>query len=629
MISSKLARRRLRGTVLSASRTLYSTLAALFLGTVAYAVLAHAGSLHAAGIVRLAVESGGLAVVAARVLAVRTRRLPWVCMLASNIAWTVADLVCTDLLHGRGAQLAGSLYMVSYAFAYALIVTLLWSNAIRPWRAFLALDGLAAGLTVAAGFMALLHALDAQALHDATVRDLASDVLLLTTGTLALGMRGWRPGRAWWLLAGGVLMQTSVDGALVVHPPADLAFPGAVATTLWLLGFVVYTTTAWVKPPRRVTVPSGWPTVVAPLASGAIALLLLVHAGITGGDEWTVGLAGAALFFGWVRTMLLIGENLRLLAAARRDADTDKLTGLPNRRALIDELGRAHDHTLVFLDLDGFKEYNDAFGHAAGDALLQRQAPRLAAVGRAYRLGGDEFCVLLDGDRGEDDQQVLAAVAALSEHGDGFEIGASFGLVATGGDAAEALRLADERMYARKRRRRAGQRGRRATCCCRCWPSATTAPPRSRGWPRPWDAGWAWTPRSSTCSSAPPSCTTSAWSPCPTRSVQRTCSIPPRRRSSASTPSRVSGSWPSPSRCARWRESSAPRTSAGTGPATPTGWRPRRSRSRPGSSPSATRAPTTVAAGRGRGSTRGSSSSRPTLTQLCQGSATLASRWTR
>jgi two-component system cell cycle response regulator len=163
-----------------------------------------------------------------------------------------------------------------------------------------------------------------------------------------------------------------------------------------------------------------------------------------------------------MRAILLIADNQKLLRATREDATTDKLTGLPNRRALEKDLDHAFrtgtPHTLAFFDLDGFKEYNDAFGHAAGDALLQRLAPALGG----YRLGGDEFCVLLPGALDDDAPAIQHAVEALSEHGDGFSITASFGLVVLPDeavDAAEALKRADERMYARKRRRRSGPGG--------------------------------------------------------------------------------------------------------------------------------------------------------------------------
>ena len=81
---------------------------------------------------------------------------------------------------------------------------------------------------------------------------------------------------------------------------------------------------------------------------------------------------------------------------------------LPNRRRLSADLadvfttqaGRAC--LAIVRDLNGFKGYNDAFGHVEGDLLLQPEcAPgrALPAGGTAYRLGGDEFCVLLDDDR--------------------------------------------------------------------------------------------------------------------------------------------------------------------------------------------------------------------------------------
>ena len=84
------------------------------------------------------------------------------------------------------------------------------------------------------------------------------------------------------------------------------------------------------------------------------------------------------------------------------EARTDALTGLPNRRALLEELerrtGAGQEFTLALADLNGFKRYNDTFGHPAGDALLMRLGRRLSEAGEgrglAARLGGDEFRVL-------------------------------------------------------------------------------------------------------------------------------------------------------------------------------------------------------------------------------------------
>jgi two-component system, cell cycle response regulator len=115
---------------------------------------------------------------------------------------------------------------------------------------------------------------------------------------------------------------------------------------------------------------------------------------------------------------------------------------------------------MVF-DLDGFKGYNDTFGHPAGDALLVRLGAKLALVpgdrGAAYRLGGDEFCVLVRVGEGDEEALVDAAVRALSEHGEAFDVSSSFGAVLLpdeAADASHALGVADERLYAQKRSRR-------------------------------------------------------------------------------------------------------------------------------------------------------------------------------
>ena len=90
----------------------------------------------------------------------------------------------------------------------------------------------------------------------------------------------------------------------------------------------------------------------------------------------------------------------------REQANTDPLTRLGNRRKLAEELrerlagaSRQNATVLMLFDLDGFKSYNDTFGHIAGDALLARLGGKLEAAvaprGAAFRLGGDEFCVLL------------------------------------------------------------------------------------------------------------------------------------------------------------------------------------------------------------------------------------------
>jgi diguanylate cyclase (GGDEF)-like protein len=148
-------------------------------------------------------------------------------------------------------------------------------------------------------------------------------------------------------------------------------------------------------------------------------------------------------------------------------ATHDPLTGLANRRQLSSDLAVAlrtassdRPARLVVFDLDGFKAYNDSFGHHGGDLLLTRLAGALAEAtapqGTSYRLGGDEFCALFP--EGADEQVVQRCINALSDAGEAFSIASSHGSVALPTEASDpdlAMQLADERMYTEKNSSRA------------------------------------------------------------------------------------------------------------------------------------------------------------------------------
>ena len=167
-------------------------------------------------------------------------------------------------------------------------------------------------------------------------------------------------------------------------------------------------------------------------------------------------------------------RTARIAQAQQRleQAFTDPLTGLGNRRMLAGDLGERiasasaeEPLALVVLDLNGFKGYNDRFGHAAGDALLARLGAKLAAAvaprGVAYRLGGDEFCVLAEAGGNRGLSAAAAATAALTEEGEEFAVSAARGVVLVPDEADDpdlALRLADERMYGHKHGRSAAER---------------------------------------------------------------------------------------------------------------------------------------------------------------------------
>lgn len=158
----------------------------------------------------------------------------------------------------------------------------------------------------------------------------------------------------------------------------------------------------------------------------------------------------------------------RLSSINEQHALHDPLTGLGNRRKLLSHLDAAlaagGPLLMALFDLDGFKRYNDTFGHPAGDELLVRLAGRLRAAmpaHAAFRFGGDEFVILARAD--VDVERLLARAAhALSEHGEGFRITASFGatfLPEETRDPSTALHLCDQRLYNEKSRR-AARRGR-------------------------------------------------------------------------------------------------------------------------------------------------------------------------
>ncbi len=155
-------------------------------------------------------------------------------------------------------------------------------------------------------------------------------------------------------------------------------------------------------------------------------------------------------------------------------ASHDPLSGLANRTLLNARLATAlagrNDHRqnadigLLYIDLDDFKSVNDRFGHAAGDEVLLNVTNRLKAIvrsgGTIARLGGDEFAVIIP----RVDRRELTAFAGRVEdalapphriHGELVAVGGSVGvhLAMPGDHAAEALRLADQAMYAAKQGR--------------------------------------------------------------------------------------------------------------------------------------------------------------------------------
>jgi len=161
-----------------------------------------------------------------------------------------------------------------------------------------------------------------------------------------------------------------------------------------------------------------------------------------------------------------ISENAAFEQRLAYEADHDALTGLPNRRRMQDALDstlRSEPVAVLFVDLDGFKPVNDAYGHGAGDELLRQVSARLSACVRAgdvlARVGGDEFVLLMPGVSDQLGAELMSARfrAAIDRpfdvSGVQVSVGASVGvyLAPEASDSDAALRAADQAMYAVKR----------------------------------------------------------------------------------------------------------------------------------------------------------------------------------
>ncbi len=345
----------------------------------------------------------------------------------------------------------------AFACAYATLA-LLARERIQRFDPVLALDGALAGLTAAAVVAVWLLPDGADGAQP------GAGPLLAALGGLwfvvcVLGLTGWRPGWAWGFITLGIALNVVGDAIMVQLLDAGEWRRGGLADPFLVAGAALLGMAALLplRPAERLA--AGPRRLPIPLGCGGVALALLVIAALGELGLAATLLAAAALTV----TLVRMTVALELLERTRSEARTDPLTKLGNRRRLLDDLEvRLADptaiqpFTLALFDLDGFKAYNDRFGHLGGDALLERLAGRLAEAvqpGRAFRMGGDEFCAVIDGDKEAAHAVLTRARAALIERGDGFLITASCGTVHSPEEARTptmALQLADTRMYADK-----------------------------------------------------------------------------------------------------------------------------------------------------------------------------------
>jgi two-component system, cell cycle response regulator len=406
----------------------------------------------------------------------RAERPPWLAIGVGVLLWGIGELYYTLVLAGLrnppSPSPADAFYLAFFPAAYVGLGLLIRSRA-REHSSALWLDGAVGAL----GLMALASALFVGPILENTTGSLATvatnlayplgDMLLLGFAILAVALTGWRPGWVWVLIAVSFAVNALADTVYLFQVATNSYVEGGWLDALWPTAALMLVFAAWAPVQRVPKVRlEGWRTLLVPGAALLIAVGLLLYDRDSAHRLAvpSLVLATATLLVAMLRMALTFRDNARLLTASRTEAMTDGLTGLANRRRLVedldDELALATEvdpRVLVLYDLNGFKHYNDNFGHPAGDALLARLGRKFAAgaqpYGTAYRMGGDEFCALVRPGATPIEMIVDATVAAFAEQGEGFDISTSYGAVSLPTEAREAshaLHIADQRLYLNK-----------------------------------------------------------------------------------------------------------------------------------------------------------------------------------
>ena len=424
---------------------------------------------------------GAALVCLGRAVAVRESRLGWLAVGLSLGAWTAGDVSWT-VLYGDDAappypSLSDAFYLSYYPLMYLGIVILLRER-IRGVGASVWLDGIVAASAAAAIGAAVLF----QVVLDATGGTTAEvatnlayplgDILLFSLVAASFVVCGWRLDWRLAVIGASVVLNAIADGIYLFQAAGGAYLEGTLLDSLWPAAMLLIAVAAWLPARTLHSVDlEGRGLLFVPIVCGRVATAVLTWDHVVRLNDFAIALAVVALLGTLARLALTFRENRQILERNREHARTDELTELGNRRRLMADLADAlrvpaRPHVLVLFDLDGFKHYNDTYGHPAGDELLRRLGSELgrtvAAGGHAYRLGGDEFCVLAGGAERDAERLIDTAVAALSERNEAFHVRPSFGAAFLPDEAvtpSAALHLCDQRLYVQKRQRRL-ERGR-------------------------------------------------------------------------------------------------------------------------------------------------------------------------
>ncbi|ORB83439.1 GGDEF-domain containing protein [Mycobacterium kansasii] len=417
------------------------------------------------------------------------RRSGWLALTAALVGWAIGEVICAvaevcpqpaHVSHPTVAELALLWYPVGATAALVLL-----SGPVRrtPWR--LILDGVivATSLFVASWVFILNKVVrDPSSSRPVIFTHVFADVAVMTVAILVLSrtLPGGRLSLS--LLAGGITVIGSADIVIVFQTGVGGYHTGELVDLPRVAGLGLVALAALTSVRESPTAASDetsqteatsrlrlWLPYLPLVLAAAIGLIHLMDQV----RRWPLLFAALGILVAAVlaRQLVVLVENQALLAEVAQEAFRDSLTGLANRARFLSRLERAiagRDQrptpiAVLCLDLDNFKQVNDALGHPAGDELLIRVAGLLTASldesATVARLGGDEFAVLIEGSVEQTQaaaHRLLGAFdAAIVIDGVPLTVRPSIGYtVATAGSACtveELLRHADLAMYAAKR----------------------------------------------------------------------------------------------------------------------------------------------------------------------------------
>ncbi|MEH1027109.1 bifunctional diguanylate cyclase/phosphodiesterase [Micromonospora profundi] len=391
--------------------------------------------------------------------------------------WTAQRLVGDDLPH---TPLVGAIFTAGIFTGTAALLNSPSGPRTAVGRARTLLDGVIVALAlVPISWVLVFRGVAAAELADpARTLGLLYPIFDLMQLTILVAVAGpvrplWRP---MGVLAASLTIRVVADAVYVSLVARGDYVAGHPIDLCWPLSYLLIGLATRNPPPpdcdgtdetAESPLPPWWRVALPYLPVGGAIVAVILARRPTGQIPQLIFLTMMALLAALaVRQGLAANENLRLVVRLRRLAYADQLTSLPNRllfnRRLRLALRDGRPVAVLLLDLDGFKQVNDRFGHATGDTLLTGLAVRMRAAvgddGTIARVGGDEFGVLVNGDRPVSPERLAERLLDALRPSDGEEdVGvhpsASIGIAEYGPQHTshtDLLRDADIAMYAAK-----------------------------------------------------------------------------------------------------------------------------------------------------------------------------------